>query len=253
MKETLKESWDTYWMEHQQTGYINYTPELIQTITCLLDVRGERILEIGVGTGGNSSTLAKLGAEVYVLDFSRRALQISMSTAGRLGVHFHFVECDARHLPFETGSFDLVFHQGFLEHFSEPGPLVSEQRRVLKDGGYLLVDVPQKYSFFTIRKHWLMRLNRWEYGGWETEFSYTALCRLLQSLGFKVVAAYGRGYYPRLFHMLRHLYKAEAKLIGRCFLPEWIWERYRAFWLWFERSALGLHTLQCLGVVGQKR
>lgn len=252
MRETTRKSWEAYWGHQRRTGYVNYTPEIIRAITELLDARGCRILEIGVGTGGNSVTLAKLGAASFVLDFSSQALAISSQTAARENLWLRAVQADARALPFEDGFFDLIFHQGFLEHFRDPNPLIWEQRRVLKHGGYLLVDVPQKFNLYTLHKHRLIREHCWEYGGWETEFSYGELCDLLRRCGFKRVYAYGRGYYPRLFYILRQLYKVEIRLFGRSVLPNGFWKRYHRFWLVFERGALGLHMLQCIGIVGQK-
>ena len=51
----------------------------------------------------------------------------------------------------------------------------------------------------------LIRAGRWPYGGWEREFSLRELSRLLQDTGFKVLDAYGRGYFPRPLAMLRNL------------------------------------------------
>ena len=237
-RETLKQDWDTYWAAHEPSGYVNYTPEITRTITSQLGVQGKRVLEIGVGTGGDSSMLAKLGANVHIIDFSRKALILAISTATETQVEMVATECDARHLPFESDSFDLVFHQGFLEHFEDPIPLIVEQNRVLKQGGYVLIDVPQKYNLYTSVKHRAMRQGQWEYGGWETEFTYGDLCRRLRSLGFRVIDAYGRGYYPRLFYMLRHLHKAEERVLPRRLVPRWVWQRYDTFWTWFERSRL---------------
>ena len=43
---------------------------------------------------------------------------------------------DAFALPFADGTFDVVFHQGLLEHFRNPDDLIAENARVLKPGGY---------------------------------------------------------------------------------------------------------------------
>jgi len=65
----------------------------------------------------------------------------------------HPVCADACRMPFREGAFDLVFHQGLMEHFRDPAPLLRENARVLKRGGHLLVDVPQRFHVYTLAKN----------------------------------------------------------------------------------------------------
>ncbi|MBC7227212.1 MAG: methyltransferase domain-containing protein [Thermoflexales bacterium] len=246
--------WDAYWRRMANSGYINYTPELLSAICSRMDVRGRRILEVGGGTGGNASWLAQQGAEVHLLDLSWPALQIAATTFGQKGLKPRLIRADGYHIPYPDEYFDVIFHQGFLEHFVDPRPLLSEQRRVLREGGYIAVDVPQRYSLYTVYKHICMALGRWEYGAWETEFSLEELKGLLTHAGFTVVHAYAREYYPRAFYALRHLYKIEEKLFHNLApLSKRWWKTYNGLWERFEKGWFGLHTLQCIGVLGQKR
>ena len=251
IRETRRAGWDAYWQHYEALDYVNYTPQMIETIQAHVNLHGCRILEIGAGTGGNSSTLASLGAVVTALDLSAPALQRTATTASRASVKLVLVQSDARYLPFESGAFDLIFHQGFLEHFTDPASLVREQRRVLRTSGYILVDVPQRYNWYTVHKHRLIRAGRWPYGGWEREFSLGELRTLLEAQGFRIIDAYGRGYYPRPLEMLRNLGKVETKLLKRRVLPDSVWKQYDAWWRRFERTRLGCYVLQCVGVLAQ--
>jgi len=243
--------WEAYWSDHEAAGYVNVTPQLVETLQTHVELRGARVLEIGAGTGGNAVKLAALGARVTAVDLAPSALARITETADAAGVHMDVVAADAAALPFAAGSFDVVYHQGFLEHFHDPLPLVREQHRVLRSGGYLLVDVPQQYNWYTVHKRRLMRAGRWSYGGWECEFSLAELKGLLQREGFGVIDAYGRGYYPRPLEMLRNLGKIEQKLLRRHDPPSGVWRWYDARWRRFERTWLGCNTLQCVGVLAR--
>ncbi len=245
------QKWETYWRHIEPIDYINYTPQLLSALRQHVKLLGARVLEVGCGTGGNASELARLGAIVTALDFAPTALRRTGITASKTGVHVSLVQANAYQLPFASGAFDVVYHQGFLEHFTEPEVLLQEQRRVLRNGGYLLVDVPQRYNWYTIHKHRLIRLGRWPYGGWETEFGFGELVKLLQSNGFRFVAAYGRGYYPRPLEMIRNLSKIEKKWFKRDGPPSRFWQKYDTAWRWFEQTWLGCNILQCVGVLTQ--
>ncbi len=110
---------------------------------------------------------------------------------------------DAFALPFPDETFDVVFHQGLLEHFRNAGGLVAENARVLKRGGLVLVDVPQRYHYYTVVKHALMAFHLW-FAGWEREYSIGELERLLRAHSFSIVSAYGEWFNPPIWYrMLR--------------------------------------------------
>lgn len=156
------------------------------------DPAGLKVLEVGAGRGADSVYLAQHGAEAYVLDFSQEALKTSERLARQSGVDLNLVEADATDIPFPAGTFDLIFHQGFIEHFRDPVPLLCEQNRVLKPGGLILVDVPQKYCLYTLRKQLAIKRGTW-FAGWETQFGPRQLEKLMRRAGFTIVASYAWG------------------------------------------------------------
>ena len=166
------------------------------------DLAGKRILEVGAGTGRDGIELARRGALVVALDYSAESLRIiKAQIKPEEGVSL----CcgDAFALPFPDGAFDVVFHQGLLEHFRNAGALVAENARVLKRGGYLLADVPQRYHYYTVIKHFLMTLHLW-FAGWEREYSIGELERLLRAHSFSIVSSYGEWFNPPIWYrMLR--------------------------------------------------
>ncbi|MCK4303911.1 MAG: methyltransferase domain-containing protein, partial [Candidatus Eisenbacteria sp.] len=186
MRTSTPEHWDRFWTDDQrgiEEVYSNEERILEQLEDVPLD--GGKVLEVGAGSGRDSIEIARRGAEVFLVDYVMSAFGVIRAQAESAGVGVHCVCADARALPFREGAFDLVFHQGLLEHFRDPTALLRENHRVTCRGGYCLIDVPQRFHPYTIAKHLMIALGRW-FAGWETEFSPSDLRRLVSSVGFEV-------------------------------------------------------------------
>ncbi len=101
-------------------------------------VEGERILEIGVGTGASLRHHPR-GKQVVAIDLSEHMLKRARWKAERLGVESTLMLADAQELPFVDNSFDTVISS--FVFCSVPDPLrgLREARRVLRPGGCLLL------------------------------------------------------------------------------------------------------------------
>lgn len=97
---------------------------------------GERVLDVGTGTGVAAITAARAGALVSGLDLTPQLLEQAHDNARIAGIEsIQWTEGDAEHLPYPDASFDVVISQ--FGHMFAPRPevTVSEMRRVLKPGG----------------------------------------------------------------------------------------------------------------------
>lgn len=100
-----------------------------------------RCLDIGCGHGITAFYLSKYFKKVIGLDFSRKALE----TAKKL---LHITETenveimvgDAESLSFDDKSFDVVFFKDLLHHTSNPVDVLSEMKRVSKQGRIIGVE-----------------------------------------------------------------------------------------------------------------
>ncbi len=197
IQKSEKKHWDDFWAASSDLKdvYAN-DGRIIENLKLVLDVAGRRVLEVGAGTGRDGEVLAGMGAKVWTLDYSENSLRLMVN---HLGKSIYIVCGDATALPLVSESFDVVYHQGLLEHFRNPEVLLRENHRVLKKGGYVLVDVPQRFHYYTFVKHVLMFFDKW-FAGWETEFSPRELAARLEETGFEVVTMYGHNLYPPVWY-----------------------------------------------------
>jgi SAM-dependent methyltransferase len=97
--------------------------------------RGQRVLDVGCGTGVVAVTAARAGATVTALDLSPVLLEHAKKNAALAGVDIPFKEGDVEALPYDDASFDVVTSQ--FGHMFAPRPdvAIAEMLRVLNPGG----------------------------------------------------------------------------------------------------------------------
>jgi ubiquinone/menaquinone biosynthesis C-methylase UbiE len=106
-------------------------------------------LEIGAGTGYFTLNLAQAGVieRPTATDISPGMLDALRENASSLGLKVRTSPAEAEELPFDDGSFDLVFGHAVLHHIPGLGPAFSEFHRVLRPGGTLaFCGEPSRYG-----------------------------------------------------------------------------------------------------------
>jgi len=99
---------------------------------------GERVLELGVGTGKNIPCYP-VGADMTAVDLSERMLSRAHKRATRRGVEVALSLEDAQALSFPDASFDAVVATFVFCSVPDPVLGLAEARRVLRPGGRLLL------------------------------------------------------------------------------------------------------------------
>ena len=200
MRQSTEAHWSRFWRERAEIEDVYPTEgRVVEEILAATPVAGKRVLEVGAGSGRDSVPLAQAGAVAVVLDYSLASLHVSRAVAERAGQRVHLVRADALRMPFRDGAFHVVFHQGLLEHFRDPLPLLRENVRALEPEGVLLVDVPQRFHLYTVLKHLLIAMGKW-FAGWETEFTIGELEGLMRRAGVTVTRRYGNWMVPGLLY-----------------------------------------------------
>lgn len=100
---------------------------------------GERILEVGVGTG-IALPLYPRGARVTGIDISREMLTRAQARKARSGLDNVTLHCmDAERMAFPDDSFDKVVAMYVASVVPDPVRLASEMRRVCRPGGEIFI------------------------------------------------------------------------------------------------------------------
>ena len=103
---------------------------------------GQRVLDIAGGTGDLASAFARkvgLSGQVVLTDINEAMLREGRNRLLDAGVNLPTLACDAEHLPFADGYFDLVTVAFGLRNMTNKDAALIEMRRVLKPGGKLLI------------------------------------------------------------------------------------------------------------------
>jgi len=98
---------------------------------------GERILDIGTGTGWAARLLARRGARVTGIDIAPGMLGAAEALAEGIEPRPRFVRAPAERLPFEDDSFDGVISTYGVIFSADPPAAIREMARVLRPGGRL--------------------------------------------------------------------------------------------------------------------
>ncbi len=108
------------------------------TLELIGPVQGQRVLDLGCGTGRYCTLLAKRGASVVGLDPSEEMLK----QAKQKVITFPHVELcygTLEKMDFPGEQFDLVISALVLSHLSELESTLREVTRVLKRGGRMII------------------------------------------------------------------------------------------------------------------
>jgi phosphatidylethanolamine/phosphatidyl-N-methylethanolamine N-methyltransferase len=100
---------------------------------------GERVLEVGVGTGINLSLYPK-DWRVTGIDFSESMLEKARDRVAREGLRdVRLLQMDAADLKFPDDSFDIVYAPYLISVVPDPLQVAQEMRRVCRPGGRIVI------------------------------------------------------------------------------------------------------------------
>ena len=106
---------------------------------------GSTVLDLGCGIGSDTLMLAEAvgpSGEVHAVDRARLMIETTACRAAQRGLKIVCKEADGAALPYPDKMFDLVWVERVLLHVPSPQDVMTEVRRVLRDGGQFIVNEP---------------------------------------------------------------------------------------------------------------
>lgn len=155
------------------------------------------LLDVGCGAGWLCALAEKVSWQAVGIDIVLKACKVTLQTWG-----IPALCSDGSSLPFKTSSFHLVTLHHVLEHFPSPRRALSEVRRVLRENGWVAIEVPNAASLSAqiFGSLW----SSWELPRHLHHFTPDTLKRLMESVGFRKVRVVSARYkpYARIYRLV---------------------------------------------------
>jgi ubiquinone/menaquinone biosynthesis C-methylase UbiE len=160
-----KEHWDSYYasalnennysMQHKKWWGVA-DDDLREIVLSYLSSKERKflVLESGCGSASSSYRLSKYLKELHLLDISEGSLNYAKNTIpGALKKCTTFHNGSVFSSPFDDNYFDLTWNCGVVEHYDSDLIILmaNEMVRVTKQGGFVMIGIPNIYSLEMIK------------------------------------------------------------------------------------------------------
>ena len=110
-------------------------PAAVKTVELAAIGEGDRVVDIGCGSGNASILAARADAQVTGVDLSQRLIASAQERSKAEGLSIDYQVGDAQELPFKDSSFDIAMAVFSSIFAPDPDRVAHEMRRVVCPGG----------------------------------------------------------------------------------------------------------------------
>lgn len=136
--EQIKAKMKATWEDGDYAGFASYMQDgAIEILESWNLEPGQRLLDIGCGSGQTAIPAAKQGHQVTGIDIAENLIEFARERASYEELKVQFDVGDAEALPYEDNSFDVVISMIGAMFAPRPEKVVNEIARVLRPGGKL--------------------------------------------------------------------------------------------------------------------
>lgn len=132
MEKVKKDLWDASLYDENHSFVSNYGNNLIELLN---PKRGEKVLDLGCGTGDLANVIHELNADIVGIDYSENMIQQAQDKYP----HIPFYVMDATRLPY-VNEFNAVFSNATLHWIKTPETVLQSIYQSLKTGGRLVIE-----------------------------------------------------------------------------------------------------------------
>jgi len=155
-----KKAWDKIF-KRENKPFITFHKDMPKIVKFLKERNGEKILDLGCGTGRHLIYLARHGFDVYGIDISRYGIKITKKWLKKENLKAHLKIGDIyKKLSYKNSFFDAIMsiktmHHGKIENIRK---LIKEMERILKPNGLIFITVTKRKSKKEIPKEKLWKI-----------------------------------------------------------------------------------------------
>jgi SAM-dependent methyltransferase len=144
-------------MEWGQGNYERVAEQLLPAAEVVVEkaapAEGERVVDVGCGTGNGALLAAERGARVTGVDPAQRLLDVAATEAAERGLDADFVLGEAASIPLDDDSADIVISVFGVIFAPDPQAAAAEIARVLTPAGRIVLSawIPEGTLFAAIK------------------------------------------------------------------------------------------------------
>jgi len=137
------QTWRNYARRDIQRGR-----EIVRLLRQWKPLAGKRVLDVGCGYGGMMICMAEQGADVVGVEIDPERAAMGKLRLQELGIVADCSEADICQpgMAEKLGTFDVITCQDVLEHVMDPTEMIQTVSNLLKPGGIIYMQVPNKWG-----------------------------------------------------------------------------------------------------------